>query len=91
MGLAIESPTGIYTPSPEAFRKTGVLQQFKEGGNEEVNPVNTITNEGILSFQTDKGTWEDQVHTWVQIPTVRKEVFKLLQEFKPMWSGELAK
>ena len=62
MGLAIESPTGIYTPSPEALRKIGVLHRFKEGGSEEVNPVNTITNKGILSGQTDKGTWEEQVH-----------------------------
>ena len=31
VGLAIESPTGIYTSSPEALRKTDVLHQFKEG------------------------------------------------------------
>ena len=91
MVLAIESPTGIYTPSPETFRNTGVLHQFQEGGSEEANPVNTITNEGILSGQTDKGTWEDEVHIGVQDPTVRKEVPKLLQEFKPMWSGEIGK
>ena len=82
VGLAIELPTGIYTPSLEALRKTGVLHQFKEGGSEEVNPVNTIT---------DKGTWEDQVHIGVQDPTVRKEVITLLQKFEPMWSGELGK
>ena len=91
VGLAIESPTCIHTPSPETLRKTGVLHQFQEGGREEVNPVNTITNEGILSGQTDKGSWEDQVHIAVQDSTVRKDVLKLLQEFKPMWSGELGK
>ena len=66
VGLAIKSPTGIYTPSPKTLRKTGVLHQFQEGGSEEVNReevnreevnhVNTITNEGFLSGQTDKGT-----------------------------------
>ena len=91
VGLAIESPTGIYTPSSEALRKTGVLQQFKEGGSEEVNPVSTVTNEGILPGQTDKGTWKDQVHIGVQDSAVRKEVFRLLHKFKPMWSGGLGK
>ena len=86
VGLAIESPTGIYTPSPETLRKTGVLHRFQEGGSvevnrEEVNPINTITNEGILSGQTEKDTWENQVHIGVQDSTVRKDVLKVLQEF----------
>ena len=91
MGLAIDSPTGIYTLSPKTLQKSGVLHQFKEGGSVEVDPVNSITNEGIPAGQPDKGNWEEQVHIGVQDPTVRKEVINLLREFKPMWSGELGK